>query len=99
MHYEGQPAKEQTALLQEVFADYAKLKFEPGEKSAYTNVGYMVLGAVIEEVSGETYEDYVRNHILAPLQMNQTDFVYTETIGYRQHDFAGAGDVHVEEAQ
>jgi CubicO group peptidase (beta-lactamase class C family) len=80
MHYEGQPAKDQMDLLREVLPNYAKLKFEPGEKSAYTNVGYMVLGAVIEEVSGESYEDYVCNHILAPLQMQQTDFVYTESM-------------------
>jgi CubicO group peptidase (beta-lactamase class C family) len=78
MHYEGQPAKDQTAFLQEVFPDYAKLDFEPGEKSVYTNVGYMVLGSVIEQVSGDSYEDYIRHHILQPLQMNQTDFIYTD---------------------
>ncbi|MBI9050234.1 MAG: serine hydrolase [Anaerolineaceae bacterium] len=80
MHYEGQPARDQTAFLEEVLPDYAKLKFEPGSKAAYTNVGYMVLGAIIEEASGDTYEDYIRSHILQPLQMNQTDFVYTESM-------------------
>ena len=78
MHYENEPGKNQTAFLQEVFPNYAKLNFEPGEKSVYTNVGYMVLGSIIEQVSGESYEDYVRHHILQPLQMNQTDFIYTD---------------------
>lgn len=36
----------------------------------------MVLGALIERVSVRSYEDYVRQHILAPLGMNDTDFVH-----------------------
>ena len=40
----------------------------------------MVLGAVIEAASGQTYEDYVREHVLRPLGMRQTDFVYTEAM-------------------
>ena len=77
MHYEGQPAKDETAFLKEILPDYAKLDFEPGAKSVYTNVGYMVLGSIIETVSGQTYEDYIRQHILQPLQMTRTDFIYT----------------------
>jgi D-alanyl-D-alanine carboxypeptidase len=80
MHYEGQPAIDQTDFLEKVFPDYAKLQFEPGTQSVYTNVGYMVLGAIIEIVSGEPYEDYIRQHILQPLQMNRTDFIYTESM-------------------
>lgn len=78
IHLEGQPAVNQTALIEEKFPDYATLAFEPGSQAVYTNVGYMVLGAVIEAVSGQTYEDYVRENILQPLEMAQSDFVYTE---------------------
>ncbi|MBA4385107.1 MAG: hypothetical protein C0410_10265, partial [Anaerolinea sp.] len=34
----------------------------------------------IEQVSGEAYEDYIREHILTPLKMDQTDFVYRESL-------------------
>jgi CubicO group peptidase (beta-lactamase class C family) len=43
------------------------LQFEPGERDAYSNFGYCLLGRVIEKVSGQTYEGYVRKEVLAPL--------------------------------
>ncbi|WP_171184842.1 serine hydrolase domain-containing protein [Alienimonas chondri] len=43
------------------------LDFEPGSKYAYSNFGYCLLGRLIESVSGQTYEQYVRDQILAPL--------------------------------
>jgi len=44
-----------------------RMDFEPGERYAYSNYGYCLLGRVIEAVTSESYEDYVRNHVLAPL--------------------------------
>lgn len=76
MHLENEPALDQSALAKKIFSHYAKLKFEPGEKAVYTNVGYMMLGAIIEAVSKQTYEDYVVTHILKPIGMNLTDFMY-----------------------
>ncbi len=43
------------------------LDFDPGHRYAYSNFGYCLLGRVIEEISGQSYEDYVREHVLAPL--------------------------------
>lgn len=43
------------------------LDFEPGARDVYSNFGYCLLGRVIEKVSGKTYEDYVRQEVLAPL--------------------------------
>jgi N-acyl-D-amino-acid deacylase len=43
------------------------LDFAPGTRSAYSNFGYCVLGRVIEKVSGQAYDRYVRRHVLAPL--------------------------------
>lgn len=45
------------------------LEFEPGEKWAYNNSAYVLLGAVIEKLTGKTYEDFVEQEILAPLGM------------------------------
>ncbi|MEX2281295.1 MAG: serine hydrolase domain-containing protein [Gemmatimonadota bacterium] len=38
-------------------------QFEPGERWAYSNAGYVLLGAVIEQVTGQQYRDYVREHV------------------------------------
>jgi len=77
IHHDTDPALDQTALIEHIFPDYATLEFEPGEDTAYTNIGYMLLGAIIEKASGQPYRDYIRQNILEPLEMTQTDFVYT----------------------
>jgi CubicO group peptidase (beta-lactamase class C family) len=46
-----------------------KLHFEPGTRSSYSNMGYMFLRKVIESVTGETYEKYVTNEILKPIEV------------------------------
>jgi CubicO group peptidase (beta-lactamase class C family) len=56
-----------------LFAD-KPLAFEPGTKRQYSNGGYIVLGAIIEKVSGQSYYDYVRENIFKPLGMESTDF-------------------------
>jgi len=43
------------------------LDFDPGERYAYSNYGYCLLGRLIEVVSGQGYEAYVRQNVLAPL--------------------------------
>jgi len=44
-----------------------QLQFTPGTSYSYSNPGFMVLGQVVEAVSGETHLDYVKQHVLAPL--------------------------------
>ncbi|HKU68365.1 MAG TPA: serine hydrolase domain-containing protein [Candidatus Baltobacteraceae bacterium] len=48
------------------------LRFKPGTKWEYSNYGFILLGAVIEKVSGESYYDYVREHVYAPAGMTST---------------------------
>ncbi len=50
-----------------------RLSFDPGDKWGYSNAGYIVLGALIEQVSGQSYFDYVREHIYKPAAMSDTD--------------------------
>jgi CubicO group peptidase (beta-lactamase class C family) len=50
-----------------------KLLFEPGTKQKYSNTGMLVLGKVIEIVSGQSYYDYVRENIYKPAGMLNTD--------------------------
>ncbi|NNK88191.1 MAG: beta-lactamase family protein [Flavobacteriaceae bacterium] len=77
IHHDTEPALDQTALIKQKFSDYLTLQFEPGEDTAYTNIGYMLLGAIIEKISEQSYRDYIRQNILEPLEMKQTDFIYT----------------------
>lgn len=49
------------------------LLFEPGQKVQYSNSGYVVLGLVIERLSGRSYYDYVNENIFKPARMTRTD--------------------------
>jgi len=49
------------------------LDFEPGSQWRYSNGGFMLLGAIIEKVSGQSYFDYVRRNIFQPAGMTDTD--------------------------
>jgi len=49
------------------------LLFEPGASWSYSNEGFVVLGLIIEHVSGESYYDYVREHVFRPAGMTSTD--------------------------
>jgi D-alanyl-D-alanine carboxypeptidase len=51
------------------------LEFAPGEKWSYNNSAYVLLGAVIEKVSGKTYEDFIEQEIFAPLGMKRASYV------------------------
>jgi CubicO group peptidase (beta-lactamase class C family) len=46
-----------------------QLEFAPGTAFRYSNIGYDILGDVVRKASGKTYDDYVYDHILAPLGM------------------------------
>jgi CubicO group peptidase (beta-lactamase class C family) len=62
-HRVDQPGIER--LLQRAFR--YKLANLPGERYAYTNMSYLMLGAIIEQASGQRYEDYCRESVLRPL--------------------------------
>ena len=49
------------------------LGFEPGSRWEYSNYGFVLLGALIEAVSGVSYYDYVREHVFRPAGMTSTD--------------------------
>ncbi len=73
------PEYDKHRLDTRTIADYLKLfgsralKFEPGSQWSYSNYGFILLGAVIEKVSGVSYYDYVRKHVFEPAGMRSTD--------------------------
>jgi CubicO group peptidase (beta-lactamase class C family) len=54
------------------------LEFEPGTKWSYSNSGIDTLGRIIEVVSGESYENFLKKRIFDPLAMNDTVFYPTQ---------------------
>lgn len=60
-----------------VFKD-RKLRFEPGTEFYYTSYGYVVLGILIEKVSGLSYESYMQKHIWDKAEMQNTGIEKTE---------------------
>jgi CubicO group peptidase (beta-lactamase class C family) len=56
------------------------MQFEPGESWAYNNSGYILLGAVIEKVSGKTYEAFIDERIFKPLGMKHSYYGSAERI-------------------
>jgi D-alanyl-D-alanine carboxypeptidase len=86
VHYDD-AARNQTEIVKKYLPNFKKLKFEPGGKAIYSNLNYMVLGAIIEAVSGQSYDTYITQYILEPLGMSQTGFVYTSSMA--EHEAFG----------
>lgn len=59
------PPADQRAVILAMFSQ--QLDFSPGERYAYSNFGYNLLGRVIEHLTGLSYEQYVREKVLAPV--------------------------------
>jgi len=81
----------------EILALFAEkpLDFEPGAKFQYSNCGPIVLGAIIERISGQSYYDYVLEHICKPAGMINTDCYEMDrpvpnlAMGYTKMDIEG----------
>ena len=77
------------------------LQFKPGSKFSYSNSGYMVLGLIIEKVTGQSYFDYVMENIYKPAGMINTDayeldyVVPNLAVGYTQAE-AREGEIKKE---
>ncbi|MFO7695396.1 MAG: serine hydrolase [Vicinamibacterales bacterium] len=56
------------------------MQFEPGARWRYNNSGYILLGAIVEKVSGKKYADFVQERIFTPLGMKDTRYDVTDQI-------------------
>ncbi len=68
------------------------LEFEPGHGFHYSNSGYIILGAIIEQVSGQSYEAFLHHEIFKPLGMNNSGY------GRREAAHPGRADGYTEES-
>lgn len=77
-------------LIQKALA--SKLQYAPGEKHEYSNLGYSLLGAIIEMVTGKSYERYLRENLFKPAGMNKTGYMIPKwkredlAVGYSRKD-------------
>src|SRR5579872_1734842 len=92
------PDFEKNRLTLREHGDYLKLygarglDHEPGAEFRYSNYGFVLLGAIIEKVTGTSYYDYVRSHVFQPAGMTATDSlpeseaVPNRSAGYMKQD-------------
>jgi CubicO group peptidase (beta-lactamase class C family) len=94
--WDGQAQRKDFSPLELV--DYFKnqpMDFEPDAKWQYNNSGYILLGYIIEKVSGQTYAEYLSEHFFKPLGMKNSYYGDTKPLiknrasGYSQGDDAG----------
>ena len=71
------------------------LDFDPGHRYAYSNYGYCLLGRVVERLTEQSYEQYVREIVLAPLDIHSMRIGKTRLDGRQQNEvryyYAGRG--------
>jgi len=72
------PEFDKQRLELKTLQDYVKLygqrglQFEPGSKWDYSNYGFLLLGVIVEKVSGQGYDEYVQEHIFKPAGMTRS---------------------------
>lgn len=69
--------------VSDAISEIAKLSLShaPGQDSGYASADYILLAAVIEKVSGESYPDFLAHHVLQPLGMQRSGFDFAKELG------------------
>jgi CubicO group peptidase (beta-lactamase class C family) len=78
---------DETAALAEVLREYPRLASQPGSRYAYSNIGYWLLGRIVERASGEPFTTYVEAHVLRALGVTPQELAYV--IPDRDHRATG----------
>ena len=87
-HHSGMPTRvppiyfdeKEALVLRDYVSQAARTTQPPGKSYAYCNTAFAVIGHLFELFSGKLYDDYVRENILTPLEMDSSDFKLTERI-------------------
>jgi len=77
-------AFDERAALTSVLLEHPRLSFPPGTKYTYSNIGYWLLGFIVERASGKPFTSYVREHVLEPLRITPQEVGYVVP-DYRDH--------------
>ncbi|HSH00934.1 MAG TPA: serine hydrolase domain-containing protein [Anaerolineae bacterium] len=102
-HFNVVRPHKQVPPLKSLYFNQLHAECPPGQKWCYANNGYATIGQLVADISGQPFPQYVRDHILNPLNMNHSDFWRSErvqenlAIGYqdwfRKNEFRPAPDL------
>jgi len=73
---------DKNSFFKPIFEKYRRVTAKPNEKFAYSNLGYVLLGQLIEKISGKSYEQFVTDNIISRLglQPGELGFVITDYV-------------------
>jgi CubicO group peptidase (beta-lactamase class C family) len=74
------------------------MDFAPGDDWRYNNSGYVLLGAIIENISGQSYEDFIADNISAPLELDNTWYGGPKLIPNRASGYGRNADGEIQNA-
>jgi CubicO group peptidase (beta-lactamase class C family) len=77
IHPADKPAPDPDAFLAGLLAKYGRLRFEPGSRSSYSNLGPLIVAAAMVTATGTRFTALIEQEILGPLGMGTTAFTYT----------------------
>lgn len=76
-HFKNLPDEQRKSLTKEdllAFVAETPLRFPAGEKFSYHRFGYVLLGMIVEKLSGKNYSEFLTEQVLKPLEMNSTQY-------------------------
>lgn len=86
VHLAREPGPTLDEMIRQKVGAEPRLKSAPGMKSAYSNLGFLLLGKIVERASGTPYTNYVESNVLAPLGCRGAGFAVTpdRATGYQR---------------
>jgi CubicO group peptidase (beta-lactamase class C family) len=83
IHDAGGPPVDQDELLDRLLARHGRLRFGPGTRASYSNLGFLGLGVVVAQLAGAAFPDVIEQELLRPLRMHRSGFAYTGEMARR----------------
>lgn len=77
IHPPDEPGPDPTTFLDGLLSKHGKLRFEPGTTASYSNIGMLIVGVAMANLTGQPFADVVRRGVLDPLDMRSTGFTYS----------------------
>ena len=75
VHLPDDEPPDRSRFVARLIAKHPKLRFDPGTQARYSNLGYLVIGEVIQAASSQDFEGFIRDNVLLPLGMEHTSFL------------------------
>jgi CubicO group peptidase (beta-lactamase class C family) len=80
---EEEPLFDENIFTTQLIKKHSGQKFRPGTKFSYSSIGYLLLGKIIEKISGESYKDYVRKNVIPSLSnVGNLDFIISDIVNH-----------------